>query len=88
MKPSSRRVEVLDASAKNRRKESGKDLIFAVQSAQVRKLHSTAGYALSPMRGGSGSAGTGGVDTLTNPPDRSKVVRFLESIDAATAPIF
>jgi hypothetical protein len=33
------------------------------------------------------SAGTSGVDTLTNPADRAKVVRFLESIDAATIPI-
>ena len=33
------------------------------------------------------SAGTSGVDTLTNPADRMKIVRFLLSIDAATAPI-
>ena len=33
------------------------------------------------------SAGTGGVDTLTNAADRMKIVRFLLSIDAATAPI-
>ena len=33
------------------------------------------------------SAGTSGVDTLTSPADRDKVVRFLESIDAASAPI-
>jgi cytochrome c peroxidase len=33
------------------------------------------------------SAGTGGVDTLTNAADRSKVVDFLLSIDAATIPI-
>jgi YVTN family beta-propeller protein len=33
------------------------------------------------------SAGTGGVDTLSNPADRAKVVRFLLSIDAATVPI-
>jgi len=32
------------------------------------------------------SAGTGGVDTLTNPADRAKVVRFLISIDASTVP--
>ncbi len=32
------------------------------------------------------SAGTGGVDTLTNPSDRAFVVKFLESIDAATVP--
>jgi DNA-binding beta-propeller fold protein YncE len=32
------------------------------------------------------SAGTGGVDTLSSPSDRAKVVRFLESIDAATVP--
>jgi YVTN family beta-propeller protein len=31
------------------------------------------------------SAGTGGVDTLTNAADRAKVARFLRSIDAATA---
>ena len=31
------------------------------------------------------SAGTGGVDTLTNAADRAKIVRFLLSIDAATA---
>ena len=30
------------------------------------------------------SAGTGGVDTLSNPNDRRKLVRFLESIDADT----
>ncbi len=30
------------------------------------------------------SAGTGGVDTLTNPNDRKEVVRFLKSIDRAT----
>ena len=33
------------------------------------------------------SAGTGGVDTLTNAADRAKIARFLRSIDAATAPI-
>jgi cytochrome c peroxidase len=32
------------------------------------------------------AAGTGGVDTLTNAADRAKVVRFLNSIDAATTP--
>jgi cytochrome c peroxidase len=32
------------------------------------------------------SAGTGGVDTLTSAADRAKVVKFLQSIDAATAP--
>jgi len=33
------------------------------------------------------SAGTGGVDTLTNPADRQALVRFLQSIDGATPPI-
>lgn len=33
------------------------------------------------------SAGTGGVDTLTNAADRAKVVDFLLSIDAASVPI-
>ena len=33
------------------------------------------------------SAGTGGVDVLTNPADRAKVVKFITSIDAATVPI-
>jgi YVTN family beta-propeller protein len=33
------------------------------------------------------SAGTSGVDTLTSAADRAKVVAFLESIDAASAPI-
>ena len=33
------------------------------------------------------SAGTGGVDTLASAADRTKLVRFLQSIDAATAPI-
>jgi len=33
------------------------------------------------------SAGTSGVDTLTNPSDRAAIVRFLQSIDARTAPI-
>ena len=33
------------------------------------------------------SAGTGGVDTLTNAADRAKLVQFLLSIDAATVPI-
>jgi len=32
------------------------------------------------------SAGTGGVDTLTNPSDRSRVALFLLSIDAASVP--
>jgi YVTN family beta-propeller protein len=32
------------------------------------------------------SAGTGGVDTLTNPQDRAKVVTFLKSIDDKTQP--
>ena len=32
------------------------------------------------------SAGTGGVDTLSNAADRAKVVRFLLSIDASTVP--
>jgi len=33
------------------------------------------------------SAGTSGVDILTNPADRAKIVRFLLSIDANSAPI-
>lgn len=33
------------------------------------------------------SAGTGGIDGLTNPEDRRKLVKFLLSIDDATAPI-
>jgi YVTN family beta-propeller protein len=33
------------------------------------------------------SAGTGGVDTLTNAADRARVVQFLLSIDAGTVPI-
>jgi cytochrome c peroxidase len=33
------------------------------------------------------SAGTSGVDILTNAADRAKIVRFLLSIDAASAPI-
>lgn len=33
------------------------------------------------------SAGTGGVDTLSNPSDRARVVRFLLSIDSSTVPI-
>ena len=33
------------------------------------------------------SAGTGGVDTLTNASDRAKVATFLRSIDLATAPL-
>jgi len=33
------------------------------------------------------SAGTSGVDVLSNPADRAKIVRFIESIDAATVPI-
>ena len=33
------------------------------------------------------SAGTGGVDTLANPADRARLVKFLLSIDAATEPI-
>ena len=32
------------------------------------------------------SAGTGGVDTLTNAKDREDLVRFLKSIDAKTQP--
>jgi YVTN family beta-propeller protein len=33
------------------------------------------------------SAGTGGVDTLSNASDRAKLIRFLKSIDAKTVPI-
>lgn len=33
------------------------------------------------------SAGTGGVDTLSNPSDRAAIVAFLRSIDAASQPI-
>lgn len=33
------------------------------------------------------AAGTGGVDGLSNPEDRRKLVKFLQSIDAATEPI-
>jgi YVTN family beta-propeller protein len=33
------------------------------------------------------SAGTAGVDTLANPADRARIVQFLLSIDAASAPI-
>lgn len=33
------------------------------------------------------SAGTGGVDTLSNAADRGKIVAFLQSIDAASAPV-
>jgi cytochrome c peroxidase len=32
------------------------------------------------------SAGTGGVDTISNPADREAIVRFLDSIDASTPP--
>ena len=32
------------------------------------------------------SAGTAGVDTLSNPADRARLVRFLQSIDASTVP--
>lgn len=33
------------------------------------------------------SAGTGGVDGLTNPDDRRKLIKFLQSIDASTEPV-
>ncbi len=33
------------------------------------------------------SAGTSGVDTLSSPSDRARIVRFLQSIDASTVPI-
>ncbi|MBI5256043.1 MAG: YncE family protein [Burkholderiales bacterium] len=33
------------------------------------------------------SAGTGGVDTLSNPNDRERIARFLLSIDGATVPV-
>ncbi len=33
------------------------------------------------------SAGTSGVDTLSNPADRSKIVEFLKTIDAASTPV-
>jgi hypothetical protein len=33
------------------------------------------------------SAGTGGIDGLTNPDDRRKLIKFLQSIDASTEPI-
>lgn len=33
------------------------------------------------------TSGTGGVDTLANPADREKLVKFLQSIDASTTPI-
>ena len=33
------------------------------------------------------SAGTGGVDTLSNAADRVKIVKFLLSIDASTPPV-
>jgi YVTN family beta-propeller protein len=33
------------------------------------------------------SAGTGGIDGLTNPEDRRKLVKFLQSIDGSTEPI-
>jgi hypothetical protein len=33
------------------------------------------------------SAGTGGVDILSNAADRAKIARFLQSIDAATVPV-
>ena len=33
------------------------------------------------------SAGTGGVDTLTNAADRARLVKFIQSIDATSAPI-
>jgi hypothetical protein len=33
------------------------------------------------------ASGTGGVDTLSNPSDRAKIVKFLRSIDAASQPI-
>jgi hypothetical protein len=32
------------------------------------------------------SAGTGGVDTLANPADRDKVIKFVRSIDPRTVP--
>ena len=33
------------------------------------------------------SAGTGGVDTLSDAADRAKIVRFILSIDSATPPV-
>ena len=33
------------------------------------------------------SAGTSGVDILSNPADRAKIVKFLLTIDAASAPV-
>lgn len=33
------------------------------------------------------SAGTSGVDTLSSPADRSKIVEFLKTIDAASTPV-
>jgi hypothetical protein len=33
------------------------------------------------------SAGTSGVDVLSNANDRARIVRFLQSIDATTAPV-
>ena len=33
------------------------------------------------------SAGTGGIDSLSNPDDRRKLVKFLLSIDASTEPV-
>ena len=51
-------------------------------------LHNGAALSLDQVMTGvtHRSAGSGGVDTLSNPSDRAKVVKFLLSIDASTLP--
>jgi YVTN family beta-propeller protein len=63
--------------------------LLSVFAFQRPLLHNGAAVSLSDVLNNvtHRSAGTGGVDTLSNPSDRSFIAAFLRSIDATTVPI-
>lgn len=62
--------------------------LLSVSAVTRRFLHNGAAASLGEVLNNvtHRSAGTAGVDTLSNASDRAKIARFIESIDAATVP--
>jgi mono/diheme cytochrome c family protein len=96
-----RKVGTFDPTAFNEVRQNGTPTPLGVDGFVPPSLLSIHAFPQTFLHGGASgslddvlanvthrSAGTAGVDTLTNAADRAKIVRFLLSIDAATAPIF
>lgn len=96
-----RKVGTFDSTAFNEVRQNGSPTPLGADGFVPPSLLSIHAFPQTFLHGGAGgslddvlanvahrSAGTAGVDTLTNAADRAKIVRFLLSIDAATVPIF